>query len=194
MKTLRTFIAVDFPQEIKDKIEEITAYFKTQLPPKVIKWVDPNNMHLTLKFMGETPVDRLEPIKKVMHQVVMVFPIFEIEIKNLGMYPNAKKPRVVWLGISSEEYLTSLHKQLDQALKELNIQPEGRPFSPHLTIGRVRRSADQESVKAVGQTLSQFKVSSLGHVTINEIVYYQSELTPQGPNYTILQSTLLNQV
>ena len=194
MDTLRTFIAVDFPIEIKAKIEEITSYFKTQLPPKVIKWVDSNNMHLTLKFMGETPVNQLEAIKKAMHQVVTAFPILEIEVKDLGMYPNAKKPRVVWLGISGAENLITLHKQLDRALKEIGIQSEKRPFSPHLTIGRVRRSADPESVSTVGQTLSQFKVSSLGHVMINELVYYQSELTPQGPNYTILQSTPLNQV
>ena len=194
MDTLRTFIAVDFPIEIKAKIEEITTYFKTQLPSKVIKWVDANNMHLTLKFMGETPANQLEPIKRAMQQVVNTFPIFEIAIENLGMYPNAKKPRVVWLGISGEKNLISLHKQIDQALKEIGIQPERRPFSPHLTVGRVRRSVDPESVIIVGKTLSEFKVSTLGRVTINEVVYYQSELTPQGPNYTILQSTPLNQV
>ena len=194
MDTLRTFIAVDFPIEIKAKIEEITTYFKTQLPSKVIKWVDANNIHLTLKFMGETPANQLEPIKRAMQQVVTTFPIFDVAIENLGMYPNAKKPRVVWLGISGEKNLISLHKQIDQALKEIGIQPERRPFSPHLTVGRVRRSADPESVIIVGKTLSEFKVSTLGRVTINEVVYYQSELTPQGPNYTILQSTPLNQV
>ena len=194
METLRTFIAVDFPIEIKAKIEEITTYFNTQLPSKVIKWVDANNIHLTLKFMGETPANQLEPIKRAMQQVVTTFPIFDVAIENLGMYPNAKKPRVIWLGISCEENLISLYKKLDQALKEIGIQPERRPFSPHLTVGRVRRSADPESVIIVGKTLSEFKVSTLGRVTINEVVYYQSELTPQGPNYTILQSTPLNQV
>jgi len=194
MDTLRTFIAVDFPIEIKAKIEEITTYFRTQLPSNVIKWVDANNMHLTLKFMGETTANQLEPIKRAMQQVVTTFPIFEIAIENLGMYPNAKKPRVIWLGISGEENLISLHKKLDLALKEIGIQPERRPFSPHLTVGRVRRSVDPESVIIVGKTLSEFKVSTLGRVKINELIYYQSELTPQGPNYTILQSTPLNQV
>jgi len=194
MKTLRTFIAVDFPIEIKEKIESITAYFKTQLPAKAIKWVDPNNMHLTLKFMGETPADQLEPIKNAMQKVATAYPVFSIEVINLGMYPNHKKPRVVWLGISGEENLISLHKQLDRALQEVGIQPERRPLSPHLTIARVRRNSSKESVKDIGQTLSQFKVSTLGIVRVNEIVYYQSELKPQGPNYTILQSSPLNQV
>lgn len=194
METLRTFIAVDFPIDVKLKIEEITAYFKTQLPKQAIKWVDPNNMHLTLKFMGETPIEKLERIKASIHQVVTTFQIFSIEIKTLGMYPNANQPRVIWLGIQGGENLITLHKQLDASLKEVGIQPERRPFSPHLTIGRVRRNADLESVKTLGKTLSQFKVSSLGNISITQIVYYQSELTPQGPNYTILQSTPLNQV
>lgn len=194
MKTLRTFIAVDFPIEIKEKIESITTYFKTQLPPKAIKWVDPNNMHLTLKFMGETPADQLDPIKNALQKVASGFPVFTIEVVNLGMYPNPNMPRVIWLGISGEEKLISLLKQLEGALQEVGIQPEKRLFSPHLTIARVRRKSSKETAKDIGQTLSQFTVSTLGFIQVNEIVYYQSELTPQGPNYTILQSSPLNQV
>jgi 2'-5' RNA ligase len=194
MQTLRTFIAVDFPIEIKEKIIEITAYFQSKLPPAQIKWVEPDHMHLTLKFMGETPHDKLVQIKQSIHQVISVFPSFEIEIKALGMYPNNQRPRVIWLGINAENYLILLHNQLDQALKGEGIKSDRRPFSPHLTIGRVRRNADQESVIQIGRILSQFKIASLGSIKIDEILYYQSVLTPQGPIYTILQSTSLNQV
>jgi len=194
MQTLRTFIAVDFPIEIKEKIIEITAYFQSKLPPAQIKWVEPDHMHLTLKFMGETPHDKLVQIKQSIHQVISVFPSFEIEIKALGMYPNNQRPRVIWLGINAENYLILLHNQLDQALKGEGIKSDRRPFSPHLTIGRVRRNADQESIIQIGKILSQFKIASLGRIKIDEILYYQSVLTPQGPIYTILQSTPLNQV
>jgi len=194
MQTLRTFIAVDFPIEIKEKIIEITAYFQSKLPPAQIKWVEPDHMHLTLKFMGETPHDKLVQIKQSIHQVISVFPSFEIEIKALGMYPNNQRPRVIWLGINAENHLILLHNQLDQVLKGEGIKSDRRPFSPHLTIGRVRRNADQESVIQIGRILSQFKIASLGSVEIDEILYYQSLLTPQGPIYTILQSTSLNQV
>ena len=194
MQTLRTFIAVDFPIEIKEKIIEITAYFQSKLPPAQIKWVEPDHMHLTLKFMGETPHDKLVQIKQSIHQVISVFPSFEIEIKALGMYPNNQRPRVIWLGINAENYLILLHNQLDQALKGEGIKSDRRPFSPHLTIGRVRRNADQESIIQIGKILSQFKIASLGSIKIDEILYYQSVLTPQGPIYTILQSTSLNQV
>jgi 2'-5' RNA ligase len=194
MQTLRTFIAVDFPIEIKEKIIEITAYFQSKLPPAQIKWVEPDHMHLTLKFMGETPHDKLVQIKQSIHQVISVFPSFEIEIKALGMYPNNQRPRVIWLGINAENHLILLHNQLDQALKGEGIKSDRRPFSPHLTIGRVRRNADQESIIQIGKILSQFKIASLGSIKIDEILYYQSVLTPQGPIYTILQSTSLNQV
>ena len=194
MQTLRTFIAVDFPIEIKEKIIEITAYFQSKLPPAQIKWVEPDHMHLTLKFMGETPHDKLVQIKQSIHQVISIFPSFEIEIKALGMYPNNQRPRVIWLGINAENYLILLHNQLDQALKGEGIKSDRRPFSPHLTIGRVRRNADQESIIQIGKILSQFKIASLGSIKIDEILYYQSVLTPQGPIYTILQSTSLNQV
>lgn len=194
MQTIRTFIAVDFPLEIKEKITEITAYFQTKLPPAQIKWVEPDHMHLTLKFMGETPLDKLVQIKQSMHQVVTKFPSFSIEIETLGMYPNVKRPRVIWLGINDKNNLILLHNQLDQALKGKGIKSDRRSLSPHLTIGRVRRSADPESIRQIGKILSQFKISSLGRIKIDEIVYYQSVLTPQGPIYTILQSTPLNQV
>jgi 2'-5' RNA ligase len=194
MQTLRTFIAVDFPIEIKEKIIEITAYFQSKLPPAQIKWVEPDHMHLTLKFMGETPHDKLVQIKQSIHQVISIFPSFEIEIKALGMYPNNQRPRVIWLGINAENHLILLHNQLDQALKGEGIKSDRRPFSPHLTIGRVRRNADQESIIQIGKILSQFKIASLGSIKIDEILYYQSVLTPQGPIYTILQSTSLNQV
>jgi 2'-5' RNA ligase len=194
MQTLRTFIAVDFPIEIKEKIIEITAYFQSKLPPAQIKWVEPDHMHLTLKFMGETPHDKLVQIKQSIHQVISVFPSFEIEIKALGMYPNNQRHRVIWLGINAENHLILLHNQLDQALKGEGIKSDRRPFSPHLTIGRVRRNADQESIIQIGKILSQFKIASLGSIKIDEILYYQSVLTPQGPIYTILQSTSLNQV
>jgi 2'-5' RNA ligase len=151
-------------------------------------------MHLTLKFMGETPHDKLVQIKQSIHQVISVFPSFEIEIKALGMYPNNQRPRVIWLGINAENHLILLHNQLDQALKGEGIKSDRRPFSPHLTIGRVRRNADQESVIQIGRILSQFKIASFGSIKIDEILYYQSVLTPQGPIYTILQSTSLNQV
>jgi 2'-5' RNA ligase len=194
MQTLRTFIAVDFPIEIKEKIIEITAYFQSKLPPAQIKWVEPDHMHLTLKFMGETPHDKLVQIKQSIHQVISIFPSFEIEIKALGMYPNNQRPRVIWLGINAENHLILLHNQLDQALKGEGIKSDRRPFSPHLTIGRVRRNADQESIIQIGRILSQFKIASFGSIKIDEILYYQSVLTPQGPIYTILQSTSLNQV
>jgi 2'-5' RNA ligase len=191
---LRSFIAVDFPSEIIQKIEEIIKFFKTQTPEKALKWVSTNNLHLTLKFLGEIPEGRLDQIKTILSESLINRSTFTIGIKGLGMYPNKRNPRVIWLGITNEDSLIDLHKSLDQALQTADIEPEKRKYSPHLTIARVRRGTNQDTIKNIGDTLSQFKVDSLGNIPVEEIILYQSELTPKGPIYTPLMSKPLNKV
>jgi len=191
---MRTFIAVDFPLEYLQKINEIANYFKSQTPEDAVKWVNPENMHLTVKFLGDLPLENLDEAKRIMDGSVGDWKPFEISVSGLGMYPNAKKPRVIWLGVHPEKPLVHIHQRLDQNLAALNIQREQRKYSPHLTLGRVRRMTDRDSVSQIGKTLSQFKVDSLGTIEVIQINLYQSDLTPKGPIYTKLHTTLLNQV
>jgi 2'-5' RNA ligase len=191
---LRTFIAVDFSPEIIRKIKEIIDYFKTQTPERALKWVAPENLHLTIKFLGEVPEEKIEQIKSLINETLDDVKVFEIGVEELGMYPNPQKPRVVWLGITGADPLKEIHKMLESQLQKADIQPDKRSFSPHLTIARIRRNADIQSVKEIGETLSKFKVGSLGSCNIDHIVVYKSELTPQGPIYTPLLSSPLNKV
>lgn len=189
---LRTFIAIDFPPEILAKIAKIVAYFQSQTPAGALKWVTSGNLHLTLKFLGDVREDHLEAIKAGLQAAVRDQPAFEIGIEGLGMFPDASKPRAVWLGIQGAAPLTQIHHQLDQALQEEVTRPEKRPFSPHLTIARVRQSASRETTRQIGETLSQFKVDSLGTLKVETIQLYKSELTPKGPIYTTLLRAPLN--
>jgi len=191
---LRTFIAVDFPPGMIEKIGRIIAYFKTQLPESHLKWVTTEQMHLTIKFIGEVPDQQLPEIKSVITTAIGIQPAFTMGIEGLGMYPHIEKPRIIWLGITGKEPLIGLHKILDQALTKVGIRQERRNFSPHLTLARVRRHADQRTVKEIGKTLSKFKVDSLGIVNVEQIRLYQSKLTPQGPIYTSLLTVPLNKV
>lgn len=191
---MRTFIALDFSPEIIRKINEIIDYFKTQTPERALKWVAPENLHLTIKFLGEVPEKKIEQIKSLINETLDDVKSFEIGVEKLGMYPNSQKPRVVWLGVRGAGPLKEIHKVLDSQLQKAEIQPDNRGFSPHLTIARVRRNADIQSVKEIGETLSKFKVDSLGTCTVNHIILYKSELTPQGPIYTPLLSSPLNKV
>lgn len=191
---MRTFIALDFSPEIINKITEIINYFKTQTPQRALKWVAPQNLHLTIKFLGEVPENKIEQIKGLINQALRNENAFEIGVDGIGMYPNQHMPRVVWLGIEGSERLKGIHNKLDTTLEKADIPPDKRSFNPHLTIARIRRNTDKETVKEIGKTLSGFNVDSLGRCTINNIILYKSDLTPEGPEYTALLSSPLNKV
>jgi len=193
-ETLRTFIAIDLTDGILQKIVSITSYLKTQVPSNAIKWVSEGNLHLTLKFLGEIPESKLEQIKTLSRKAVHEIHSLIFSVEGLGMYPNHKNPRVIWLGIFNEKPLVKLAAQIDQALYEAGIPREKRPFSPHLTIGRVRRSASHDEIIKIGAVLSQFKVDCLGEMPVEKVRLYQSELKPRGPIYTPLFDIPLNKV
>lgn len=191
---MRTFVAIDFSAEIREKIGEIINYFKTQTPDYALKWVEPQNLHMTIKFLGEVSEGHLQAIKDVLADNLKGKSAFEIEVTGMGMYPSTQKPRVIWLGIEGSEPLKDIHKSLDLALQKVSIPPDKRGLSPHLTIGRVRKNVETLIVQDIGKTLSQFKIDSLGKYTIDKIVLYKSTLTPKGPIYDPLLSIPLDKV
>lgn len=191
---MRLFIAVDFPSEVLNKIDEITAFFKSQLAGKHLKWVSTDNLHLTIKFIGDFPDENLDPLKEQLTNTLANQAEFSISIQGLGIFPHPKNPRVVWLGIDGSEPLVEIHNNLELNLKPLGIPTENRGYDPHLTIARVKRQTDTETAKLIGATFSQFKVGSLGTATIDKVCLYQSKLTPKGPVYTPLHVVLLNKV
>jgi 2'-5' RNA ligase len=191
---IRTFIAIDFPAEIITKIARITAYLRTQTPVNALNWVAPENMHLTLNFLGDVREDHILAIEQYLQEAVRGQSSFNITIEGLGMYPNAKQPRVVWLGIKDAGALKHIQQALTKALKVIDIEQENRPFLPHLTLARIRRNSSPDLTRQVGETLSQFKVDSLGSFPVQSVHLFKSELTPKGTIYTSLFSTPLNQV
>jgi RNA 2',3'-cyclic 3'-phosphodiesterase len=191
---VRTFIAVDFPPNILKKIAEITAFFKTLTPEKDLKWVDIDNLHLTIKFLGEIEESKTAQVKHTLSHALKNQNSFDIEINGLGMYPNKNNPRVIWLGITGASPLTKIYQGLNRELTAIDISPERRAFSPHLTIARISRHTDHKQAQQIGRILSEYKVESLGVTTIEQVHLYQSVLTPSGPIYTLLHSVALNQV
>jgi len=191
---LRTFIAIDFTEAVISKIGKIIEYFKTQTPSDALKWISTENLHLTIKFLGEIREDRLNQVKTILSDVITGQPAFSIGIEGLGMYPNKHHPRVIWLGITNNDTLTDIHAILDRAFTAVGVNPDKREYTPHATIARVNRHINPETVKEIGESLSQFKVDSLGHIKVEEIILYKSELTPNGAIYSPLTSIALNEV
>jgi RNA 2',3'-cyclic 3'-phosphodiesterase len=159
---VRTFIAVDFPPPLLEKIAEITAFFKTLTSEKDLKWVETKNLHLTIKFLGEIDEQKAAQVKRTLSYALKDQHSFEIEISGLGMYPNKNKPRVIWLGITGAGPLADIYNVINSELAKLEIQPEHRAFSPHLTIARIRNNTDDTTAQQIGKSLKKYQVDPLG--------------------------------
>ena len=189
---LRTFVALPLSPEVRHAIETLQGRLKRQaatcrLPTGVVRWVDPGIIHLTLNFLGDILPERVEPVKAALAVVARNIPCFEFQCGDLGAFPNLNRPQVVWVGVQDpSSWLMLLHDAVDEALANLGFQPEQRRFSPHLTLGRVQRSADLNDVRALGALVGQTRVGTLGSVPVKEVIFFQSVLKPTGPEYSPL--------
>ena len=162
--------------------------------PSVVRWVKAANIHLTLKFLGDVPASNLDMVTKMLSLEVGQHPPFEISIGKLGVFPSIQKPRVIWIGIEAPQVLSALQRGIDLELAALGYPPDERPFSPHLTLGRVARNAQVEDLKEIGVTVKGNPVGFLGTIRVLEVDLYQSDLTPNGSIYTRLFSTALGSI
>ena len=144
--------------------------------------------------MGDLPEEKLSAAQPLIQDALEGIAPFTFSVEGLGMFPNPGYPRVIWLGIQGGEPLVAIHKSLEQTLTDIGIKRDKRNFHPHLTLGRVRRNVPRDEIEAIGETLSQFRVGSLGSAMINQITLYESELTRQGPIYKSRFVVTLHQV
>ncbi len=190
----RIFIAIRMPDEVIQKITRISQYFQSQLPERALKWVETENLHLTLKFLGEIPETIISEVQQLLTQAAATQKPFELSVEGLGMYPHANQPRTIWLGIEGVKPMIALHARLEKDLEGLKIEKENRPFNPHLTLARVRERTSREVAHQIGETLAAFKVDSLGKFQVSEIHLIESQLTPKGPIYTTRFTAPLSEV
>lgn len=178
---IRSFLAFELPPEIREKIGEVsTELQKLTLP---IRWVKVTNIHLTMIFLGYVDEDKIDDIKEKVNLVVQRFSIFQTRLNGIGVFPNWRKPRVIWIGLGGEiERLSTLREELQTELKVLGFKPEKRPFAPHLTIGRFKGLLDRdEELKSI---LDRYHDLSGDLQYLNELVLFKSDLKPDGPVYT----------
>ena len=188
MKGIRAFIALDFSPEIYEQLDSIKAQLKTRLSDIPIRWVPTINIHLTLKFLGDVSPTNIEVLNDILRLEAGKFSPFVISVGDLGAFPSIHRPRVIWIGIESPEELKSLHQGIEIETARLGYAPESRPFSPHLTLGRVSKHARSEEVRKIGEVLAKAKVGFLGSTRVSEVHLYRSELLPSGAVYSRLFS------
>ncbi|MBM4332559.1 MAG: RNA 2',3'-cyclic phosphodiesterase [Deltaproteobacteria bacterium] len=184
MEEIRSFIAIEIPQPLKVKMEDLLK--KLRRTEADVKWVRPASIHLTLKFLGSVPEEMLKKIALAISPVVASGEPFALHVQGLGCFPSSRNPRVIWLGINQgAEQVSSLQRAIEKQTAELSFPPETRPFTPHLTIGRVR---SPKSKNFLMQEIEANKDVEIGAFQAKEVFLIKSELNPSGAIYTKLHA------
>jgi len=191
MSLLRAFIAVEIPQRSHDAIERQIAPLRQILGNDLIRWVPSENMHLTLKFLGEAAAAHLNFLKQMISQVAGAHAPFDLQIGGLGCYPNRRAPRVIWVGIHAPPALAALHKNIEAGASRLGYDADERAFSPHLTIGRLRQNANPADLPKARDALNATQLGAIDIARVDAVHLFKSDLTNGGSIYTKLFSAPL---
>jgi 2'-5' RNA ligase len=191
VELVRSFIAIELPPELKAELAALEERLKAGRH-SFVKWVDPDSVHLTLKFLGSVPVDTIPSIVEAITRACQPWPPFSLQIGGTGVFPNWQRPQVFWVGIGGEiGRLTALHRELESARSPLGFPPESRAFSPHLTLGRLRDRASAEDRRRFGQWAQSVQFEAQAPFQVDGMRLMKSQLTPEGPVYGLLASAYL---
>ena len=183
---LRAFIAIEVPTGVQRAIADSTAALKSALPKPLIRWVVPQNVHLTLKFLGEVSPAALEKLAEILKMEVSSYSMFSISVGGLGAFPTPRRPRVIWIGLETPPALQALWHAVETVAARLGYTPEERPFSAHLTIGRVGQNISASDAQHIRSMLESTKVGALGTLRVEAVHIFKSDLLPGGSVYTHL--------
>jgi RNA 2',3'-cyclic 3'-phosphodiesterase len=180
---IRTFVAVEASEAVRRRAEELIDALR--VAGADVKWVERQNMHLTLKFLGDVPSRDIPEVCRAVQSAVAAAQPLELHLRGAGAFPSAGRPRTVWLGAAEgEEELAAVQHQVDLALRKLGHPKEDRRFEPHLTLGRVRGGGS--TIAELGRLLKQHAAFDAGHFQIAEAIVFSSRLTAKGPIYAAL--------
>ena len=178
MKEMRLFIAVALSPEMKQALTRVAGLLAARVPAGSIRWVQPDLRHLTLRFLGETAVSKLDMIEQTMDKAAQQQSPLSLHLQEIGCFPHARRPRVVWAGLAGQvAELAAFKSMLDVGLQPLGWEPEKRPFIPHITLGRVKNAGKLRGVSWAGEMEAV-------QLEITAVSLIESQLSPQGPRYT----------
>ncbi len=186
-ETLRTFLALPLAENFQSKIESCTKALKPCA--NGIKWVAPEQVHVTLHFFGETSPDELRTIQDQVASVTQHYSALKLGLEGIGFFPNPAKPRVIWIGVSGDvAQLAQMQREIEHNLKGSGFTVEDRGFKAHATIGRVKRQGPE--IQKLVQKIENQKAAGLKTELriFEQLVLFKSLLTPQGPHYEVVQT------
>ena len=176
---MRLFVAIDLPEEILGRLERLVEKLK---PTARLAWSRVENFHITTKFIGEWPAERLDEMRRTLDALTARAPI-PIAVRGLGFFPDRRQARIFWAGIEAPPELAALAEETDAAVGALGVEREKRKFSPHLTLARNRNAAP---VGRLLEAIDHLGAPEFGSFTADRLYLYQSELRPGGSVYTRL--------
>ena len=177
MSLIRSFLAIPLTDEVRTLCREEQRHLSSFLPG--VQWIRAETMHLTLHFFGPVREEDLDRIGDIMLSVGNLCSPFNLRINGIGAFPNFRRPRVIWAGLEDTEPLLALYEQLQQGLASHGFNREERPFTPHLTLGRIRRPGGQRS-----GGLPDNHLFTGGCLPVDRIILYESSLRPEGAVHT----------
>lgn len=183
MSAVRAFVAVGIGAEARARLAAWMGALRPRLPG--LKWVEPENLHLTLRFLGETPLSLLPDLERALREAAAAVPPFTLAVRGTGAFPGLARPRVLWAAVEAGAGLAALQRRVEEAVGRLGWPAEDRPFHPHVTLARVREERPRADAAAA---LGAAAAREWGRTTVDEVLLLRSTLTPRGPIYARLAS------
>lgn len=178
---IRSFISINIDEALKKEIDTLLADLKRK--GLDVKWVPVENLHVTLKFLGHVSEEGIDKVKKALQDIVFLFKPFRLRFYGLGLFPDRKRPRVIWIDISDSEILRRLQETIEERFFEIGFKKEERGFSPHLTIGRVRSLRGRDELIGL---LESIKDREFGIIDVDRLFLMKSDLRPGGAQYSVI--------
>lgn len=191
MEEVRSFIAIELPDELKQELTQLEDRLKLSNQPWV-RWVDPYSIHLTLKFLGNIATDRIDAITRSMEEASRGIAPFHLEVRELGVFPNLKRVQVAWVGVKGEvDTVQQLQQRIESGLVPLGFASESRRFTPHLTLARVSNRASPNERQRFGELIASSSFQAVHSIEVNAVSLMKSQLTREGAIYTRISSVAL---
>ena len=182
-KNIRAFLAIEPPEDVLQAVDLLQEKLKKEIKGK-ISWTRSQSNHITLKFFGNIDKDDIKNICTVVEKQVALLPPLSLTIEKLGVFPDARRPRVLWLGATGDvEKLTALQIKMESDFEGIGFPRENRPFRTHLTLGRIKIP---QEITGIIETLNKYSDFTAAEFSCKEIILFQSKLTKQGAIYTKL--------
>jgi len=167
-------------------LRQILTQLNEQMGDVPVRWVAAENIHLTLKFLGDVSTNNIQVLTELLEAETANQKPMVISVGGVGAFPKIRSPRVIWVGVEAPQELVALQRQIDSHTARIGYARDRRPFSPHLTLGRVSRNATPQDVRKIGDVLASQKIGYLGVARMRAVHLYRSDLKPSGAEYTKL--------